>query len=684
MMPLFQLTRSSMIWLLVSILMVMAPYITVVPSWLFLLALLTIGWRLMVHSGRWSFPHWSVRLALMLLVLIGLIAELRQNTMMVVTVGLLISAFLLKLTEMYRRRDALVVIYAAFLLIVCSFLFDQSIPMALYAVGSLIVVTASLNTVFRSQQNNDIWRPLKRSAVLYLQALPMMLILFLIFPRIGPLWQVDMNAGQSFTGLSDSMSPGDVSQLTRSADIAFRVRFDEPLPAEKLRYWRGLTYDQFDGRRWRRSDRPREADRQRSLMPQYQGVEGPSTNVESFSYLLTMEASGQRWRYGLDVPVNYPGKFRQLDDLTLQAGQRLMQRQQYRLMSRVGPIPETLSAKDVARYLQLPAQGNAQSRELALTWAAQYSEAKDVSAQMLRFFATDFRYTLEPPLLGQTDAIDQFLFQTQRGFCGHFASAGVMLLRAAGIPARVVGGYLGGELNPLDGALTVRQYEAHAWLEYWDKSDASWHRLDPTAVVAPSRLAQSAAQLFSTEPTFLADAMLMRNGFLSDSLLKQIRLRYEAINYDWHRWVLNFHERQSGFLQQLLGDISVLKILLLIMFPGALVLSWVAFSLLRHRGARKDKLLEALEQLDKRLITANLQRRQGEAMRSFFARLTPALPALASEFEILSRCYEQICYAQDADPELRRQFKASIDRCCERLPKLHPVEAGAQGVTDGT
>ncbi|RTE67460.1 DUF3488 domain-containing protein [Amphritea opalescens] len=675
--PLFQLARSSMIWLLVSILMVMAPYISIVPSWLFVLALLAVGWRLMVYRGRWSFPHWGVRVGVMLLVLAGLVAELRHSSVMVVTVGLLIAAFVLKLTEMYRRRDALVILYVAFLLIVCSFLFYQSIPMALYSLLSLIVVTACLNTVYRSQQNNDIWRPLKRSAVLYMQALPMMLILFLIFPRIGPLWQVDMNSGQSFTGLSDSMSPGDVSRLTRSAEIAFRARFDDPLPPENRRYWRGLTYDQFDGRAWRRSDvlvaQSRAAVKSKPK-PQQTVLGDLAPNSQTYHYQVVMEPTGQRWRYGLDTPLRYPAKFRQIEDWTLQEAQPLMQRTQYSLASRIGAVREALSTAQIDHYLQLPSTGNAKARQLAQRWVAEQSDIKGFTAQMMSFFARDFRYTLEPPLLQQNDSIDQFLFQSQQGFCGHFASAGVLLLRAAGIPARVVGGYLGGEMNPVDGVLTVRQYEAHAWLEYWDKEDLSWHRLDPTSVVAPLRLEQSAAQLFSNEPSFLADSMLMRNGFLSGAFLKQLRQRYEAINYDWHRWVLNFHERQSGLLQRWLGDISVVNLLLMIMLPGALVLSLVAVSLLRRRGAPKDDVMKALAQLD-RCLGPKQQRRPGETVGQFFDRLSLAFPTLTEEFETLSRCYEQIRYAEDLNPELPQQFKAIIVRCCPLILKASPIDA---------
>ncbi|BBB25887.1 transglutaminase TgpA family protein [Amphritea japonica] len=666
--PLFQLTRSSMVWLLISILLVTIPFVSVLPGWLYLLAFLTVGWRLMVHSGRWNFPHWSVRFGLLLAVVVGLLIELRSGSVMAVTVGLLVSAFLLKLTEMYHRRDALVVLYVAFLLTACSFLFHQSIPMALYALLCLIVVTACLNTVYRSQQNSDIWRPLKHAFTLYMQALPIMLVLFLIFPRIGPLWQVDMNTGQSFTGLSDSMSPGDVSQLTRSAEVAFRARFEGPSPSENQRYWRGLTYDRFDGRRWTRSDQ------KMTTLPDPE----ISISGQAYRYQIVMEATGQPWRYGLDIPTDYPANIRRIPDLTIVGNTPLMQRAQYQLVSQSGLVREQLTGDRHAQYLQLPPQSNEQARQLALKWKAESAGTKNYTDRLMAFFASDFRYTLKPPKLLTADPVDQFLFQTRRGFCGHFSSAAVFMLRAAGIPARVVGGYLGGELNPLDDTFTIRQYEAHAWLEYWDIQDLSWHRLDPTSVVAPMRLEQSAEQLFRSEPSFLADALMMRNGFLSGSVLKQLRLRYEAMNYGWHRWVLNFHQQQSGVLQQLLGDISVVKILLLILVPGSLVLLLVAASLLLRQGPRKDPLLKALERLDKRLEPAGLERLRGETVTQFAMRLSNSFPPLAHEFRELARCYELICYAESIDPDLEQRFNTLIRLCCKVT--LKPVNRNRDNI----
>ncbi|GGK70242.1 transglutaminase TgpA family protein [Amphritea balenae] len=687
--PVYQLTRSSMIWLVGSIVLVLIPFLPVLPLWLIVLAIVSLGWRLLVHIGRMNFPHWSVRLGLLLGVLIALLWELRSGATMSILVALLVASFLLKLTEMYQRRDALVVLYVAFLLCACSFLFYQNILMAFYGLLCLIVITACLNTVYRSQQNSDLWRPLRRSVVLYLQAIPVMLVLFLIFPRIDPLWQVDLDTGKAYTGLSDSMAPGDVSKLTRSAEIAFRVSFDGEVPPANLRYWRGLTMDQFDGHRWTRSESSVNAG------PVIVHLSLPDTPPDTdYQYQIIMEPSGQRWRYALDRPISYPASMMMLPDFTLQSPEQLQQRIQYSVLSRTGKsrvdmsrtvksragkpragksgigksgsgsVKAQLSRSQRQRYLQLPVNGNDKARQLAQRWLVEQGNTPAFVKQMMQSFASDFSYTLQPPRL-TGDRIDQFLFQTRQGFCGHFASASVFLLRSAGIPARIVGGYQGGELNPVDGSLTVRQYEAHAWLEYWFNGD--WQRLDPTSVVAPSRLDQAADQLFSSQEGFLADAALMRSGILSRGWLKQIRQQYDSVNYSWHRWVLNYHQQQNGFLQRLLGEVTALKLIIFLLMPAAIMLTVVALNLLYRRRSRPDPLTRALNTLNRQLQGRNLQRRRGETVGSFCQRLSGQFPQLSTELKQLAGCYEKICYEGDESSALEKDFIAKVNYCCRQI-----------------
>ena len=653
--PVCQLTRNSMIWLIASILLVVAPFFGMIPIWLYGLAMLTIGWRLMVHTGRLSFPHWTIRLLLVLTVVAGLMLQAQTETTIQLTVALLIAAFLLKMTEMYQRRDALVVIFVSFLLCSCIFLFYQTIVAALYVFLVLIVITAALNTVYRSEENRAFWRPLKRSGILYFQALPVMLALFLIFPRLPPLWQVNMDSGQSFTGLSDTMAPGEVSNLTRSAEIAFRVSFSGDVPAESERYWRGIVYDHFDGQRWRISEGLLNERDHRTV----------AVSGTAYRYQMVMEATGQHWRYALDYPMSFPAHLTRGSDLTLRAPSPLLTRGQMDYVSRLGQVRQTLSRAEYERYVQLPDSGNTRARQLAQQWSLESSSLDQFIATLLQYYQTQFTYTLQPPRLF-SNQIDSFLFDTRRGFCGHFAGSAVYLLRAAGIPARVVGGYQGGEINPEDGTLIVRQYAAHAWLEYWDGEH--WIRLDPTAVVAPDRLEQPLDELFSDEPGFLADSLLHRAGIFSADWMRNLRQQYDALNYSWHRWVLNFHDRQTGILQSLLGDLNWQRMLLVLFIPTGLVFAVVAWQLLYRCQPRPDPITAALQRLDKKLAVQDQQRNTGETVMQHMGRLAGYYPALADQLLQLGRYHEVILYREDLSVSSQQQFLQQLQRCYDQLP----------------
>lgn len=662
--PVCQLSRATMLWLIITILMVVTPFAGSIPVWLYPLALLTMGWRLMIHSGRWQFPHWALKLLLLLVCVIGLMVSLGDGSTINATVALLVATFLIKLLEMYQRRDALVVLFVAYLLVAAVFLFNQSIPMALYALLTLIVITASLNSVYRGEQNRNFWQPLKRSGILILQAIPMMLVLFLIFPRIAPLWQIDLDTGQAFTGLSDTMAPGDVSRLTRSGAIAFQVNFDAVIPSENQRYWRGIVYDHYDGQRWTRAEPV-------SAAQAVQWPQGLATATESYSYQLIMEPTGQQWRYVLDLPQKIPSYLKRLEDYTVISDQPLLQRVSYPVTSTPGNAFQRLNRTQLQRYLQLPHEGNPQTRELAQRWREEsQGNATAIVRRVMSHFTQQFAYTLEPPRL-RGDRIDQFLFQSQRGFCGHYAGASVFLLRAAGIPARVVGGYQGGELNPLNNTMTVRQYEAHAWIEVWLKDH--WQRLDPTAMVAPERIEQSVQDAFRTgnsfsnESGFLANAFMVRAS-LQHQWLQQLRWQYDALNFSWHRWVLNFHGHQLDILNDLLGGMSILKMLLLFLVPSAAVLALVIFSLLLAKRQPVDPVEGALAKLDRRLAKLGLQRSVGETVLNHADRVADVIPAIAGDIREVARCYARIRYAEENSDTLKKQLYAAVDRCYSLIP----------------
>lgn len=589
---------------------------------------------------------------------IGVIMSIGRGNGPELAVALLFAGFSLKLLEIYKRRDALVLIYVAYFLAATELLFGQTLLHALYVGLVLVLITAALNAVYQSERHPDFWRPLRASLRLMLPSVPLMVVLFVLVPRIGPLWYAPLAQDEARTGLSDTLSPGDVSRLTGSSEVAFRVEFEQdrpPRPSEL--YWRGLTYDRFDGRAW-------QAEADRALLPSRRPAPEPGSLVR---YRITQEPSGQPWVYGLDYPASAPWPLRMQANQTLRAPAKIRQRVDFDLASRLSAhSDQPLSAFQRQRYLALPEQGNERARALALSWRAEDDSTEGLVARALALYGREFRYTLTPERLG-SDSIDDFLFDSREGFCGHFASSMTFLLRAAGVPARIVGGYLGGEWNPYESYLVVRQFEAHAWTEVWHEG-RGWVRVDPTAAVAPERIEQSAEQLLSSQPGFLADTPLspVRLGHIS--WINALRQRADALNFVWHRWVLSYQLRQDTLLQKLFGGLTLWKLALALLIPFSLVLGWVALGLLRQRRPRaKDPVDAALLRLSMRFERRGLGRRPGEPVGAYAERIALARPDLESLIGTVARLYELLRYAQAAEPRLQRAYQAAVRACVRQL-----------------
>lgn len=652
----YQLTRPALLWQLLMVVAVLLPHSLRLPWWLPLMTFGALGWRLWVHLGRTSFPHWSVKFMMAVTAGIGVIMSIGRGNGPELAVALLFAGFSLKLLEIYKRRDALVLIYVAYFLAATELLFGQSLLHALYVALVLVLITAALNSVYQSERHPDFWRPLRASVRLVLPALPLMVVLFVLVPRIGPIWYAPLAQTEARTGLSDTLSPGDVSRLTGSSDVAFRVQFDSgrPPPASS-RYWRGLTYDRFDGRRW-------EAEADRSL---FRSPDSESGTL--LRYNITQEPSGQPWVYALDYPVAAPWPLRMQANQTLRAPAKIRQRVDFALASRLASDRfQPLTAAQRERYLALPEQGNGRARALALSWRAEDGSTEGLVARALALYGREFSYTLTPERLGD-DSVDDFLFETKEGFCGHFASSLTFLLRAAGVPTRIVGGYLGGEWNPYENYLVVRQFEAHAWTEVWHQG-RGWVRIDPTAAVAPERIEQSAEQLLSSQPGFLADTPLSPVRFGHIGWINALRMRTDALNFVWHRWVLSYQLRQNDLLQKLLGEVTLWKLALGLLIPFSLVLGWVALGLLRQRRPKtKDPVDAALLRLSGRFESRGLGRKPGEPVGRYAQRIALERPDLAPIIGTVARLYEQLRYAEGSDAQLHRAYLAAVRACVRQL-----------------
>ncbi len=630
----YRLSRAALLWQFITIVVVVLPHLSHLPLWIPATVLGTIAWRLMVHTGRWSFPGTLVRTLFSLLACGGVIVSYGGINGVNGMVALLIVGFSLKSLEVYNRRDALLIVYIAYLVAASALLFDQGIWTAAYVLLAVQVTTAALTAIYQSR-DADLARPFRTSAILMMQALPLMLVLFILIPRMGPLWSVKMDLGGARTGLSDEMTPGDITRLTRSPQIAFRVTFDGAPPPQHRLYWRALTYPDFDGKRW-----------YRSALLDRQGI--PTENLyydaEPLSYTVLMEASGQNYVPVLDMPMSLPQGYEMQPDMTVRSDKAFISRREYAVTSTLRYMlsPQN-SPLDYRRELSLP-YSNPKSREQARQWYREAGSAEAFIQRLMDFFNQKFSYTLSPPKLG-ANGIDQFLFDSQAGFCGHFSGAMVFMLRSVGIPARVVAGYQGGEWNPYEGYLAVRQYDAHAWVEAW-LPEKGWVRYDPTAAVAPERVEKPSEELFAEQEAFLQDSPLGSFALDAGDWFNDMRQQWDAFSFSWQRWVVNYHLQQNQVLRDLLGAITPFRLALALLLPFALVMSLVALRLLwRSRKATKDPYDRALERLVQQLAKSGLGRAPGETVKNYCARVAEIRPELEPLLQRIADCYEQMRYA---------------------------------------
>lgn len=502
-------------------------------------------------------------------------------------VGILLLLLGFKAQECAQLRDWRVLIALGVFLAAMPLLFDQSPVAAVWLALSLLALTGAMAALEGAP-----WRGSLRSAASALGlALPLMLVLFVVMPRLsGPLWSMPSEPGrQAVSGLGDSLAPGSVSQLILSREPAFSVVFPQRPPQRAQMYWRVLLLDRFDGSRWSGGEARGEAE---------ESVSGG----EAVEYAITLEPDKGRLP-ALDVPQPGEGASSLRYGMVLRGDGKDSRTQRFHAVSRLGArYQAVLSDSERAFYLRLP-PGNSRARAWARELAAR-GEGAFAPAALQAFRNQGFRYTLNPPLLDQQDEIDQFLFSSRQGFCEHYASALAFLARAAGMPARIVVGYQGGEYNPVGRFWQVKSSDAHAWVEIWLAGSRQWLRVDPTGAVAPLRLADGAEQ---------AVPALKEGGVtgLPPAWLRNLRQNWQAAGFAWQQWVVGYDAaRQRNVFQRLgLGEgvsaTSVLQALFVGVLLAGLPLAWWWR---RGRGreepmARGWRLL--LEQLRRRRIEAS-------------------------------------------------------------------------------
>ena len=620
------------------------PHWVSLAVWVPVLLSVCVIWRLAAASRGWPLPGAILRITLAFVAFLAVLAQYRTVNGVEPGSALLVVMVALKFLESHTRRDQLVLMIISYFLVFASLLYERNLLTVLYLLGFVWFTTVGLLQLARQGPLLSTAPTARLAARLLLQAIPIMLVLFLLFPRLpGPLWGIPGTNTSARSGLSDTMSPGDITELGLSDEVAFRVEFEGRPPPAHLLYWRGPVLSNFNGRTWS-SDGPGMRGRMNDTV-EYLG--------DPIDYRVMLEPHGRRWVFALDMPQSWSAD----QGIRMESHYQLVRfprsirgRFDYRLTS----FPEyrakeQLSERQLDYYLRLPEASNPKTQALGRSWASRATHPRDIIDQAFEFFRSDvFYYTLTPPALG-AHAADEFLFEAREGFCEHYASAFTVLMRAAGIPARVVTGYQGGELNStrLGEYFIIRQTDAHAWTELWIEEEG-WVRVDPTAAVAPDRIALGLSR------TALAGDALPGGAFRFPTWARELVLAWDAANTHWKEWVLGYGPelqqtllRSLGFAEPHWTKLVLVGAIALALLMGTLTL-YLAWSY--RRTQHRDAAARYFAAFCAKLRRADVPpRRPDEGPLNFGQRAARTLPNVSREIDQIVESYLKARYESDQE-----------------------------------
>ena len=639
------LKQRSLIFLLCSIALITLPHAWHIPWPMFSFFAVTLVWRFLAVWRRDWLPNRWVLFLLTLLAITLLIVQHRGLFGRDGGTALIVVALGLKLFEIHSRREIYLVVYLSFIVAASQFLYEQSIFMAGYI---FLVCSAQLMTLIIEMSNQIPSRvALKAATAIILQALPLAIVIFMLFPRVeAPRWMWLQDNNKALSGLSNTLEPGSISDLSLSDELVFRVHFQGDLPPAALRYWRGPVYTKTDGERWFVVDK----NGQLPLKPDFNGT--------SYSYTLLMEPQKQDWVFALEMAEQFDASLKQDVSYQLRTNKRYSERAEYQLTSRTQYKLAEIAPGDFQDNLQLPVTPSAKQLQLIKALHGFEVQPEQFIQNLLNHFRQEkFYYTLTPPLMPE-NPIDTFLFETRSGFCSHYATVFVYLLRIAKIPARVVGGYQGGEFNKVGEFLEVRQADAHAWAEVWLENQG-WVRFDPTAAIAPERIEGGV-----NVDLQIATGAVNFGGLAGDSValnwLKRGRQLWQSVDYNWQRWVINYNgANQSQFLQSLgiEGLAALLKWLIGSILVVMLPLTWW---LLRQKTRVSDKAVRYYRHFCAKLAKKGTEIHVGEGASAFSARAKTQYPDLADQIEHITAMFIRLRYQANAQPSDLDNLKKQV------------------------
>lgn len=634
-------------WVIAGLTLSVLPHITHIALWTVLIAGIAAALRMTVELKRWPLPPKWLRTVVAFAALLGVLANFRTINGIDAGTSLLIIMAGMKLLESNSVRDLTVVVFLSYFALFAAFLYNQNMMLLPYMIFTAWLLTVTLMRIHQTEAMS-IREAAGATAKMFLQALPLAVLLFLFFPRLpGQFWAVPPRE-KAMTGLSEEMTPGDVSELSLSSAIAFRVRFEGDPPPPRERYWRGPVLHHFDGRTWRRVATPYT----------HQEI---VTSGATYRYRISLEPQERNWIFPLDMVTgwNRERAFR-TGDFQLYARQpQIAVLTSFDLESSPTYVTSTEIRNDLRHFdTVIPRNRNTRTIELAKQMRERAgSDEAFIQSVLTKFGSEEFYYTLQPPAL-DANAVDDFLFNTKRGFCEHFASAFTVMVRSVGIPARVVTGYQGGEFNSMGGYFIVRQSDAHAWSEVWLEG-RGWQRIDPTAAIAPERIERGLDAAISEQEE--VPGRLLRQS----ELLSQARMAWDAANTFWNDQVVQFGEVQQRWLLEKLNVkdprweyLGVAMILALLGFFGVLsaYLAW------KFKPRSRDPIAHVYEQLCRKLAKLGVPRLPHEGPNDYFARAALARPELAAQLTEAGAVYVGLRYGPTPLPTQFSRLKFLVNQ----------------------
>jgi len=645
--------------ILLALSVAFAPHGFRLPLWITLWCHVFWGYRAGAVFFGWPLPSRGLKLGLTVtgVFFVGLYYGIGFNRE--AAVALLAIMVSLKPYEIHSHRDRMVSLFLGFFVVITSLLFSNSLLMTAYMFISVLTTTTVL--VHINHPSGRLRLHFMTAARIMGFSIPLVVFFFFLFPRMqGSLWGF-YQSGSARTGFSNRLSPGTITQLVRNNDIAFRVEFHGPKPSPIQLYWRGIVFSYFDGLNWEH-------------LPAGLGRLPRIAVSEPVEYTVILEPHQNKWLFALDLPVFTEARGNLLSDYTILARYPVKQQKTYRVLSVPSYRNYNLS-RSWEDYLQIPHLGHKSAKALARNWKSNLNDPQKIIAAALAYFTqNDFQYTLNPPPLGD-DPIDRFLFKTRSGYCEHFASVFAFLMRAAGIPARIVGGYLGGEVNPYGDYMIVRQADAHVWVEVWLRGKG-WVRVDPTSVVAPARITQGmmAALPPQDQPTFLRNPLLVT----ANRYLRSLLLGWDALNSFWSRKIIGYSFQSQKALLQRLGLKTdswqqYLKFFFVTLLLVGIMVFTLAIWLIKKSPSPRNEILHVYQKYCAKLTRAGIPKPPAQGPLDYaFAAITHR-PDLEHDIEGITEAYIHLRYGRQKSDG---HFRAFTQKVRQFKPKKAAINAG--------